>query len=110
MAGGLPVRLFWRTAALQPNKSRRYKQVHTLMMLSGGFILLCVFLGFGYWRGRLARAALWFIPAWLVVSLVNMSVGVLHAGYSWLDELPFLLMLFLPLAAIALLIWLKKRG
>ena len=84
--------------------------MHTLMMMSGGLLLLGLFLGFGYWRGQLAVAALWFIPVWLLVSLANMTVGVLHAGYSWLQEVPFLLMLFVPLAAVATLIWHLKRG
>ena len=79
--------------------------MHMAMVIGGGFVLLGLFLLFGQlWGGSapdLALAAKLFIPAWLVVSLVNMWVGVTKAGYSVRDELPILLVVFLVPAAIA---------
>lgn len=84
--------------------------MHMAMVIGGGAVLLGVFLLFGkLWGGdaaALAGAAKAFIPVWLVVSLVNMWVGVTHAGYSVREELPILAIVFLvPAALAALAIW-----
>ncbi|KRB08413.1 hypothetical protein N5C72_15825 [Achromobacter mucicolens] len=84
--------------------------MHMAMVIGGGAVLLGVFLLFGkLWGGdaaALAVAAKAFIPVWLVVSLVNMWVGVTHAGYSVREELPILAIVFLvPAALAALAIW-----
>lgn len=42
------------------------------------------------------------MPLWLIFALVNMSIGVLSAGYTVLQELPFLALVFLPPALVAL--------
>ena len=79
--------------------------MHTLMVISGGLALLGAFLLIGYLaRGRsfaqAAQAAKYFIPVWAVVSLVNLSVGVLKAGYTVVQELPMLVIVFgIPAAA-----------
>ncbi len=79
--------------------------MHMAMVIGGGVVLLCLFLLFGrLWGGvdpDLAMAAKLFIPAWLIVSLVNMWVGVTKAGYSVRDELPILLVVFLVPAVVA---------
>lgn len=79
--------------------------MHMAMVIGGGIVLLGLFLLFGrLWGGvdpDLAMAAILFIPAWLIVSLVNMWVGVTKAGYSVRDELPILLVVFLVPAAVA---------
>ena len=84
--------------------------MHMAMVIGGGAVLLGVFLLFGkLWGGdaaALAVAAKAFIPVWLVVSLVNMWVGVTHAGYSVREELPILAIVFVvPAALAALAIW-----
>ncbi|MDH1524277.1 hypothetical protein [Achromobacter mucicolens] len=84
--------------------------MHMAMVIGGGAVLLGVFLLFGkLWGGdaaALAVAAKAFIPVWLVVSLVNMWVGVTHAGYSVREELPILAIVFLvPAALAAVAIW-----
>lgn len=86
--------------------------MHMAMVIGGGAVLLGVFLLFGkLWGGdaaalAVAVAAKAFIPVWLVVSLVNMWVGVTHAGYSVREELPILAIVFLvPAALAALAIW-----
>lgn len=84
--------------------------MHMAMVIGGGAVLLGVFLLFGkLWGGdaaALAVAAKAFIPVWLVVSLVNMWVGVTHAGYSVREELPILAIVFVvPAALAAVAIW-----
>ncbi|WP_312993850.1 hypothetical protein [Achromobacter animicus] len=84
--------------------------MHMAMVIGGGAVLLGVFLLFGkLWGGdaaALAVAAKAFIPVWLVVALVNMWVGVSHAGYSVREELPILAIVFLvPAALAAVAIW-----
>ncbi|SFS13082.1 hypothetical protein SAMN05216570_2784 [Dyella sp. OK004] len=84
--------------------------MHTLMVVSGGLLLLVTFLWFGSLWGNdaaaLALAAKVFVPVWLVVSLVNLWVGVSHAGYSVRDELPVLLIVFaIPAAVAAVAAW-----
>ncbi|WP_447751856.1 hypothetical protein [Sphingopyxis fribergensis] len=73
---------------------------HTVMMLLAGIALLIVL--------RLvlrdpARATRWFLLLWLVVSVGNLLVGVLTAGYSWSAEAGIGLIVFGVPAAIALL-------
>ncbi len=84
--------------------------MHVAMVIGGGTVLLGVFLLFGKLWGAdaaaLALAAKAFIPVWLVVALVNMWVGVTHAGYSVREELPILVIVFLvPAALAAVAIW-----
>ena len=88
--------------------------MHMAMVIGGGVVLLGLFLLFGkLWGGdsdALAVAAKAFIPAWLVVALVNMWVGVTKAGYSFKDELPILVIVFaVPAAAAAFVVWRVMR-
>ena len=72
--------------------------MHMLLVIVGGAVLLGVFLLFGkLWGGDpagMATGARLFVPAWLVVALVNMWVGVNKAGYTVAEELPILLVVF----------------
>ena len=77
--------------------------MHTLMMLGAGLVLLTLCLLLGYWRNTVGLAALWFIPIWFIVAAVNIWVGVTQAGYSFLQEVPFFLVLVIPLTLLALL-------
>ncbi|HRF84131.1 MAG TPA: hypothetical protein PLO34_06870 [Pseudoxanthomonas sp.] len=84
------------------------------MVIGGGIVLLALFLLFGrLWGGTapdLALAAKLFVPAWLVLALVNLWVGVTKAGYSVREELPILAVVFLVPAALAgLAIWKLAR-
>jgi hypothetical protein len=81
------------------------------MVIGGGIVLLGLFLLFGrLWDVGLAIAASAFIPAWFVVALTNMWVGVNRAGYSVRDELPILFIVFAVPAAIAgVAIWRLAR-
>ena len=82
--------------------------MHMALVIGGGVVLLGLFLLFGkLWGGAepaFALAAKLFMPAWLIVVLVNMWVGVTKAGYSVREELPILAVVFLVPAALALLV------
>ena len=85
--------------------------MHTLMVLVGGFVLLffCqlvarVFAGAGI--NPLAKAELLFIPLWFVITAINMWVGINHAGYTFMQELPIFLLVFgIPVVAAVLTWW-----
>lgn len=84
--------------------------MHMLMVITGGIVLFGLFLLFGkLWGGdvpALIIAAKAFIPTWLLIALVNLWVGVAHAGYSLRAELPILLVVFgVPAAVAAIAIW-----
>jgi hypothetical protein len=79
--------------------------MHVALVILGGIVLLGLFILFGWLWGAspaaMALAARVFMPVWLVVALVNMWVGVQHAGYSVREELPILFVVFLVPAVIA---------
>ena len=85
--------------------------MHVTLVIAGGIILLGLFLLFGeLWEAGPAPAAGLFLPTWLAVALVNLWVGVQHAGYGLREELPILLLVFLVPAALAgVAIWLAPR-
>lgn len=56
-------------------------------------------------------AAKVFVPVWLVVSLVNMWIGVTRAGYTVAQELPILLVVFaVPAVIAAFAVWQLEKG
>ena len=85
--------------------------MHLIMVTAGGFVLLGLFLLLArFWgpdRGILAVAAKAFIPVWLALTLVNVWIGVQHAGYTVLQELPVFAVTFGVPAAVAA--WIIKR-
>lgn len=82
--------------------------MHTIMVVSGGLVLLAVMMIFGHFTGAsVARASLWFIPAWLVCAAINMWIGVSRAGYSVAEEFPIFLVVFAVPALVAVLVRLK---
>ena len=63
--------------------------MHVTLVIAGGIVLLGLFLLFGkLWDAGPALAAGLFLPTWLAVALVNLWVGVQHAGYGLREELP----------------------
>ena len=86
--------------------------MHTIMVVTGGLVLMAFCLFAGRWLGGstgLATGALLFVPIWLIATAVNLWVGVAKAGYSVAEELPIFALLFAPLAALALFLWWKYR-
>lgn len=89
--------------------------MHTVKIIAAGFALLGALhflarkfkLGGGDPTGLAVKI---FLPVWLVVSLVNLWVGVNHAGYTVLQEMPFFSLVFGLPAAFALLLFLRFRS
>lgn len=89
--------------------------MHMAMVILAGLLLLAVFALFGWLWGHspagIVLAARWFLPVWAGVALVNMWVGVTTAGYTVMQELPILLVVFAIPAAVALfLAWQIAKG
>jgi hypothetical protein len=87
---------------------------HTVLVILGGAVLLAVFVLFGKLWGdttaSMALAAKVFIPFWLVVSVVNLWIGVSKAGYTVREEAPILLLVFaVPAIVAAIVIWRLTR-
>lgn len=83
--------------------------MHTLLVMGAGCALLALCLLVGRSRGAMARAALAFIPLWLLGAGFNMAVGVLSAGYSVAEELPIFAMVFAVPALLAGFLWWRLR-
>jgi hypothetical membrane protein len=81
---------------------------HTVMMTLGGFALLAILVLIA--KPTRAAAARGFIPLWLVVSIVNLLVGVLHAGYGWMEEAGVLVIVFGVPALVAFGVSRMVRG
>ena len=71
---------------------------HTAMMLLAGILLLVLI---RLIQRDAARATRLFLILWLIVSICNLLVGVLHAGYGWGEEAVIWLLVFGLPAAIA---------
>ncbi len=89
--------------------------MHMAMVIGGGLGLLALFLLFGnLWAaafGGPGVAAKAFLPVWLALTVVNLWVGVAHAGYSVREELPILAIVFaVPALAAGLAIWHYARA
>ncbi|MGQ3100009.1 MAG: hypothetical protein CVT78_04715 [Alphaproteobacteria bacterium HGW-Alphaproteobacteria-17] len=72
---------------------------HTAMMLIAGIGLLMLT---RLVQRDAARATRLFLILWLIVSIGNLLVGVLYAGYGWSEEAAIWLLVFGLPAAIAL--------
>ncbi len=72
---------------------------HTAMMLIAGIGLLILT---RLVQRDAARATRLFLILWLIVSIGNLLVGVLYAGYGWSEEAAIWLLVFGLPAAIAL--------
>lgn len=72
---------------------------HTAIMLLAGIALLIILRLTVRDAARATRLFLWL---WLAVSIGNLLVGVLYAGYGWAEEAVIALLVFGVPAAIAL--------
>lgn len=85
--------------------------MHTLIMVACGLVALALFLllsnALGVARGR---AVACFLALWMVVALINLWIGVHHAGYTVWQELPFFVVVFgVPAAAAMFARWRQER-
>ena len=91
--------------------------MHTVKVITGGFVLLALCLLIGRLVGGpapaagVAGAAKVFIPLWLVAAAINLWIGVSKAGYTVAEEAPIFLVVFaVPAAVVLLLVWKFSRG
>lgn len=86
--------------------------MHTLIIIVAGLIVLGLFFGVAHLVSdgdprTVARACRLFIPVWLIVSLLNLYLGVVVAAYPVLTEILLLVIVFgIPAAAAQ---WLHTR-
>ena len=83
--------------------------MRTVIILIGGFVLWAIYLGIaklisGAGTSSLRTATAAVIGTWFVVAAANMWVGVSRAGYSFQEELPIFLLIFLLPVAIAVFV------
>ena len=83
--------------------------MHTIMIIFAGLVLLAVFVVFARIASTpFTRLLPVYLIVWLACAGINMWVGVSQAGYSVMQELPFLLIVYVIPAAIAVL-WSRKN-
>jgi hypothetical protein len=85
--------------------------MHMLLITAAGLILLGLFLGIGHLTGKAVgqvSAARTFLPVWFLLALLNVTIGVVWAGYTVTQEAPVFVITFGIPAALAW--WLQKRA
>ena len=83
--------------------------MRTLLITLGGFVLWGLCLGAAVLlspprSANLAAATLGFVVLWFAAAAANLWLGVTRAGYSFREELPIFLLIFLLPVAVALLV------
>lgn len=81
--------------------------MRTIILIVAGLVLLAVFCFIArLFKGDhgVSRIATIFIGLWFIVAAVNLTIGVVNAGYTVLGETPFFLALFGVPALVALVI------
>ena len=86
--------------------------MRTIIIIASGFAVLFVFVFVSRAmsdnnRVATAKAALFFLPLWLLAGSYNLWVGVSHAGYSVVEEAPLFIIIFGLPAALAVFLWRK---
>jgi hypothetical protein len=87
--------------------------MRTAIIIALGFALLGICLTTGFFTGGAARlkgAALVFMALWFVAAAANLTFGVVRAGYTIAEELPFFLLIFCVPAAVAFYLQRGSRG
>lgn len=85
--------------------------MHTILVLTAGFVLLALCLVAGRFAGQPPRRALTvFAVLWLIATAINMWIGVTRAGYSVAEELPIFLGLFAVPVVVGVVIARKLAG
>ncbi len=83
--------------------------MRTLIIILGGLVVLGVFCLIGKMLSQdpavVARAAVYFLPVWVVAAALNMWMGVRGAGYSVSEELPIFALIFAIPGIVAGFLW-----
>ena len=82
--------------------------MRTAVIILMGFALWAVCIGvakfFFKTGGSMTLATAAFVAIWFVAAALNMWIGVSRAGYSFQEELPIFLLIFLLPVAVAILV------
>jgi hypothetical protein len=83
--------------------------MRTAIIIVCGFLLWAACLGvakfaFAATGPSLTIATLGFVVIWFIAAAVNLIVGVFKAGYSFDEELPIFLLIFLLPGAVAVVV------
>jgi len=76
--------------------------VSGLLMFSSLFFYSRLFVQ--HYPGAVTIVTYSFVVLWLAATVFNMWVGISHAGYSFREELPIMLLLFALPAVVALVV------
>ena len=85
--------------------------MRTLIIMFGGFVLWGASLGVERFFGGSSARSSWtatvvFAALWFVLAAANMWIGISQAGYSFTEELPiFLLIYLLPIGVAVYVKW-----
>ena len=83
--------------------------MRTLVIIAGGFLLWGASLGVARLLGGSSALSTWtatvvFAVLWFALAAANLWVGVSQAGYSFREELPIFLLIFLLPVAVAVFV------
>jgi hypothetical protein len=98
------------SATISPIRSKRREvAMRTAIIMAVGFVLWAACLGVAKLLARastssMITATVAFVVIWFIAAAANMWIGVSHAGYSFWEELPIFLLIFLLPAAVAMFV------
>lgn len=79
--------------------------MRTLIIINAGLVLWVVCLGVArLLAASTTTATIVFAAAWFVAAAANMWIGISQAGYTFKEELPIFLLIFLLPVAVAILV------
>ena len=83
--------------------------MRTAIIIAVGFVLWAVCLGVAKLlasasTSSMITATVAFVVIWFVAAAANMWIGVSHAGYSFREELPIFLVIFVLPSAVAMFV------
>jgi hypothetical protein len=83
--------------------------MRTVIIIVGGFVLWAVCLGIAKFLASSSTTAMTtataaFVAIWFVAAASNMWIGVSQAGYSFLEEFPIFLLIFLLPVTVAVFV------
>jgi hypothetical protein len=83
--------------------------MRTLVFILGGFVLFGACVGVAKLMSNglsdsMRMATIVFTALWFVIAAANMWVGIAKAGYSFFEELPIFLLIFLLPVAVAVFV------
>jgi hypothetical protein len=83
--------------------------MRTMIIIFAGFVLWGACLGVAKVLGgsstpSMTTATVAFVVIWFIAAAANMWIGMSQAGYSFREELPIFLLIFLLPSAVAILV------